>query len=521
MSKPRQAGCVRGPLCCGARLRSVSRLVFVLLVVSCPLRGAPVLASLELQKGPISGDLGGSLELSAPVRFDPQSRAEMPSFRLLLKSDLRAGEHAGFYGEIRAGYDGSQRSARNEGFLLGWKEVYPSKDRYAEVAEAYVSLFLPDLDLRIGVQKFAWGTLDQINPTDNLSPLDLRHLLTSEALERKIGVPALRALYGSVATSIQIEAVWIPFLVPYRFPDRGDRWYPPVFQAPELVSVILPGLPEPIPLKIEQTNEEPDLPARNIRHSELGIRLARTLGNVDLGLSYFNGYDRRPVIRADGVVVTDLRILPPEADFNYLLTVRPDFHRIQVFGFDAAASRGLFTFRAEGAYIKDRFINMGLKGLDKLIEEFRFPPLSALTLAPLPGGIQVRFPYSPQISFRKNVLSVGGGVDYQWGDHLLSLQVMGDRILNDHGEDLIYRETEIFVTVGTHSRFLEDTLQLEGGLLHNPMEELWIGSVKTTYSITDALAAGFDLLVLDGKSTSPFGQFSHNDQIVLFARYSF
>lgn len=481
----------------------------------------PALAGFEFEKGSLSGDLNGSVQLSGPIRFVQDTPGEAPSVFLLLKSNLHAGEHLAFYGEIRSGYDGSARSPENEGLFIRWDEVYPSKDRTLEVAEAYLNLFLGDLDLRLGVQKFAWGTLDQINPTDNLSPLDLRNILSANPLERKIGVPALRALYGSVASFVQIEAVWIPFLVPFRFPDPGDRWYPPLFQSPESLEVSVPGLPFTVPLRIEQINDEPDLPARNFRHSELGIRLARTLGNVDLGVSYFNGYDRRPVIRADGTVVADFELLPPQADFSYLLHVRPEFHRMQVYGMDLAAGWGSMTLRAEAAYIKNRFINVGLQALDELVDQFELPPLSDLTFISQPNGIQIQFPYSPKIAYPKNVLSSGGGVDYQWGNHLLTLQVIGETILNPHGETLIYEDVEIFIVFGTHSRFKEDTLQVEAGLLCNPMEELWIGSMDTTYAVTDAITVGFNLLVMDGKSMSPFGQFSRNDQIEFFARYSF
>lgn len=478
-------------------------------------------AIAEFETGFLSGDLRGSIELKAPIRFEVSTPAEAPSTALSLKSDLKLGSRASFSGEIRGGYDGRAQSPSNQGLLLRWDEAYPSKDRYLEILEAYIDLYLPDLDLRAGIQKFAWGTLDQLNPTDNLSPMDLRSLFAAEDSERKLGVPALRALYGSVSEAVQIELVWIPILVPYRFPDPTDRWYPPLLQASQEVIVTVPEFPLAVPLEIRQTNREPDLPARTFRHGEVGLRVARTLGNVDLGVSYFDGYDRRPVVRADGVVITDFVFLPPQANFIYRLDIRPDFHRVQVYGTDLAAGFGNFTVRAEAAYFKSRYMNISLKALDKLVDEFRFPPLSDFTFHPVPGGVEVSFPYSPRISYSKNVLAAGGGADYQWGDHLFTLQVVAEKILNDHGEDLIYRELELFFLLATHSRFLQDTLQVEAGLLHNPGEALWLLSGEATYAFTDNLSAGSRLLLLEGKKRSPFGQFRSNDQIEFFVRYSF
>lgn len=503
-----------------ARLPALA-LALVVAAPCLPPCAAPAGAIAEFETGILSGDLRGSIDLTAPIRFSPSTPADAPSAVLTFKSDLKLGPHASLYGEIRGGYDGRARSPSNQGFLLRWDEAFPSKDRYLEIPEAHLDLYLPHLDLRAGIQKFAWGTLDQLNPTDNLSPMDLRSLFASDASERKIGVPALRALYGSVSEAFQIELVWIPVLVPYRFPDPGDRWYPPLLQASQEIIVTVPEFPFPVPLKIRQTNREPDLPARTLRHGEVGIRIARTLGNVDLGVSYFNGYDRRPVVRADGVVVTRLWLLPPQADFTHQLDIRPDFHRMRVYGADLAAGFGDFTIRAEAAYIQNRHMNISLKALDELVDQFRFPPLSEFIVGPIPGGIEISFPYSPRISYSKNVLAAGGGADYQWGDHLFTFQVVAEKILNDHGENLIYRELELFFLLATHSRFLQDTLQVEAGLLHNPGEALWLLSGEATYAFTDVLSVGSRLLLLEGKKRSPFGQYRSNDQIEFFLRYSF
>ncbi len=133
----------------------------------------------------------------------------------------------------------------------------------------------------------------------------------------------------------------------------------------------------------------------------------------------------------------------------------------------------------------------------------------------------VSFPFSPQIAFPKNLLSIGGGVDYQWGAHLFTFQMVGNSILNYEGEPLIYKEFELIMILGVNSRFLEDTLLVEGGLLLNPMSDFWMVSLEPRYLITDAWSVGTRLLLLDGDRQTYLGQYARNDEISFSVRFAF
>ncbi len=480
------------------------------------------LPALEYEKGCFSASLNGTFEVSGVIPFNGETSREDPSVLIRLEPRADFGEYVSFYGLFRGGYEGSQLSAANDGVLVRFDEVYPSKDRYVEIAEAYLNFTLSELDLRVGIQKFAWGTLDQFNPTDNLNPWDLRHPFTTDSLERKIGVPAVRALFGSSFSSVLVEAIWMPFYVPYRMPDPNDRWYPPLFNAVTSYQPPDYGLPfELPPIRIVQVNTEPDLPPRTFENSDFGIRLSRTVGNVDISVSYFYGYDRQPVFGVDGTIVTDLQFSPLEVDLTYLMNLRPQLHRIQVFGLDMAMSWGTFTFRAEGAFTKDRYINVGLEAIPDIAENFDFPDLSEIDLSIHPNGLTASFPFSPEIAYPKNLLSIGAAVDYQWGNHLFTFQMIGNSILNYSDEPLIYEEFELMMILGVNSRFLEDTLLVEGGLVLNPMANFWMVSLEPKYLITDAWTVGTRLLFLDGDRETALGQYSSNDEISFFVRYSF
>ena len=96
-----------------------------------------------------------------------------------------------------------------------------------------MDLYSSCVDLRIGIQKFAWGRLDEINPTDNLNPEDFRHGITADEIDRKIGVPALRA--NTYSDIVNVELAWIPWFVPYRLPTPEERWFPGVLQPPSSI----------------------------------------------------------------------------------------------------------------------------------------------------------------------------------------------------------------------------------------------------------------------------------------------
>lgn len=480
------------------------------------------LPALEFERGIFSGSLNGTVETSAVIPFNGETAREDPSASLSLEPRADFGKYVSFYGVFRGGYEGSQISPENDGVLIPFDEVYTSKNRYVEIAEAYLSFYISKVDLRVGIQKLAWGTLDQFNPTDNLNPWDLRHPFTTDTLERKIGIPAVRALLGSSFSSVLVEAIWMPFYVPFRMPDPGDRWYPPLFES--LTSYPTPDFGLPIqlpPTQIVQTNKEPDLPPRTFENSDLGIRISRTIGNADISVSYFCGFDRQPVFAVEGDIVAGLQFLPPELDITYQMNLRPQLHRIQVFGLDMAMSRGAFTFRAEGAFIKDRYLNVGLEAIPEIAEGFEFPDPSEIDVSGGSGQLSLSFPFAPQIAFRRNLLSLGGGVDYQWGAHLFTFQLVANSILNYEDEPLIYKEFETILVLGVNSRFLEDTLFVEGGLVLNPMSDFWMVSIEPVYSITDAWKAGARLLLLEGDRSTYLGQYARNDEISFSLTYSY
>ena len=523
--------------------------------ISGPLRSIPIIilylaaccgsaAAVDFSAGPVEMEIGGTVEFSGVIPFSKQAPSEDPCARLVFDYNAVFSSAAEFTARLEGLYDGSVKNPSNSSPFAAWDEVFPDQNPYVELDEAYVSLFLGMFDIRAGVQKFSWGTLDEINPTDNLCPKDFRHPFGLTSLEQKIGVPSVDVSFYPSFDDIEIKGVWIPFWVPYRMSDQGERWYPPLFEAPEtmdirksLVEEMVEGLIPPgfidwalrpagdtLQVEITQTNDDSDRPPRSLSHSAFAFKLARTIGSVDLSVSYFNGYDPKPVFGAEGRVLSEVGFRPSKQDiFLYDLTLYPFHRRIQVFGADAATARGAFTFRAEAAYFKGRYINIGLQNLDKIIEDTPGPEsLDEIDLAPRSGGgLTMEFPFNPRLTFQKDVVSAGAGMDYQWGSYIFSLQAVLDHILDYRDEPLVFEEYEVMVTLGLHATFLNDALAVEGGLGINPAQNLLLFKSRADYLYSDNISFGLDIVLLDGSLLSPFGQFSKNDQIGLRVSYSF
>jgi hypothetical protein len=122
--------------------------------------------------------------------------------------DLSAGEHfaaGSFWLKAEGKY-----SAGVSYLAEGWAAARAHEGRASEAAElreGYIDLRIGNFDTRIGRQIIAWGRADGINPTDRLSPNDLRALVP-ENDDRRMGTSAVRTTY--YADRLAMSAYWLP-----------------------------------------------------------------------------------------------------------------------------------------------------------------------------------------------------------------------------------------------------------------------------------------------------------------------
>jgi hypothetical protein len=118
---------------------------------------------------------------------------------LALKLKVKRQSHGDAYAEARLRY-GDQEDAQPTSVLL---------------REAYVNLYAGRLDLRLGQQIIVWGRADGFNPTNNLTPLDLRSRSPVED-DRRLGNVGARAFL--TFAPIRLEGVWMPLYAATELP---------------------------------------------------------------------------------------------------------------------------------------------------------------------------------------------------------------------------------------------------------------------------------------------------------------
>jgi len=150
-----------------------------------------------------------------------------------------------------------------------------------QLYEGYIqfsSLFIKEMDLRVGKQRIAWGTADGFNPTDNFSPMDLEDPLD---FKNKLSIWAITTdLYFSPFNiSLVLQPVFEPALLPNFNLISGE--------SNQMMGQYSDKLQEPVVVL-------PEFRAKNLI---FGSRLGYKGEIFDLSFSYYHGYTGIPVVR--------------------------------------------------------------------------------------------------------------------------------------------------------------------------------------------------------------------------------
>lgn len=192
----------------------------------------------------------------------------------------------------------------------GLEYRFLSKEPLFTLREAYISFYPSWGEIKAGKQIHSWGSVDVINPTDNLNSYDYYYMFKADA-GKKIGSLSLSSVFYS--ESYQVELVLQPKFSPNRIPYAEDDF------------PLAPDLRPNINHKIE--NE-----------AEYGFRFQTSLLDSDVSFSFFNGIDRIPSV-FKGTFSSDFK----ESTFDL------GYRKTSVYGTDLVSFIGDFTLRAEGA----------------------------------------------------------------------------------------------------------------------------------------------------------------------------
>ncbi len=401
----------------------------------------------------VAGGVGGiGFELNGHLRGDlylgriPERRAtEVKSGygELALKARARKGDHGDAYGELRfrAGYEGGERQL------------------VVDLREAYVNAYLGPVDLRVGHQIVIWGRADGVNPTNNLTPRDMRVRSPLED-DMRLANFAVRA-YLDLAP-VRLEAVWLPFFAASHFPR---------FELPGGIAL-----------------GEPEYPSANLRNGTLAGRAHLELSALELSLSYLAGTATFPGIALLGV--------DPAAGVPPAISVAFASYRHQVVGGDFSTSVGSFGVRGEVA----------------LHWPFGYTDAEYKPLPDLQYVLGVDRELFGQLSI---IAQYSGRTVFDW-DHDPLATTFADRPLLEQValEQIVARNRMIAgqlqrvqhsVTLRAELRLLQEALRIELlGMANLSTEELLLRP-KISYDLADAFTATIGAEIYLGADNTLFG----------------
>jgi hypothetical protein len=427
-------------------------------------------------------------------------------------------------------------------FVHEFQNVSPS----AELNEAWGEWRGGDLQVRAGIQKFAWGKLDGPPPTDVLTPRDLHDPLVRDYEESKIGIPAIDFTYyappiAALALSeLRASLVYVPIAVPPRLPLLEERWFPPSVASTSAVTVSQRHANEAldaamipfnvaddvvVPVRFHTQNHRP--PAQ-LDAGAIAFRLGGSVRNVDWDLYQYSGPETGADAELHSSVVCDKgkACFTPTGRINLhaptFLRQRHDV--IHMGGADASTVLGGLTVRAEIAGFLDRpylRVASDLTSPEALgpevpgIVENLFGDVTAKPprrgRAPVPLG-----PLFP----KRNTIEWGIGGDYLIEGFLPLLQVNQIAFVDDGPRQLLANpDTRLLASL--RRKFLQDTLELELRGVYAFERAAWFVYPRATYRWGDHWRFRVGYLGIGGPLDSVIGQYHANDEFTFEARYAF
>lgn len=229
-----------------------------------------------------------------PVVDEPMAKAAYGELALKLRVKKQA--HGDAYAEARIRY----------GELGGPRQVA------LDLREAYVNLYFGPLDLRLGQQIIVWGRADAVNPTNNITPVDLR-VRSPQEDDRRMGNVGARAFLNF--SPLRIEGIWMPVYVPSELPN-----------------VVMPSY---------VTLTSPNIPNAKLRNGLEAGRVHLEFAAFEMSASYLHGYAPLP-----GLSLRDFSVGP---DYRVNITRTPYEQHVVGFDFSTVLANWLGV-RGEAAY---------------------------------------------------------------------------------------------------------------------------------------------------------------------------
>jgi hypothetical protein len=368
----------------------------------------------------------------------------------------------------------------------GWAEGLAARraagtahDLVAQPGEIYLRHSRGKADVTVGFQRVVWGTLDELQPTDRINPIDVSRFLIDGRSEARLPVFALRGrIY--LPGDATVDAVYVPWFRRGRYDLLEEETSPFNLLAPQCrpevcLAQSAPGGPAGLVLARVSTP-----PARTAANGSVGARLTRPVKGVDLGVSAYRGWQAFPLLALRAVPGGD-PVVPPS------VALEERWSRITMIGADAESARGAFTWRAEAAWLVDT-------------------------------GVQARF--GEAIVDGRSV-EVGGGLDYTVGTWRTFGNVIVRRAWAVESSSLVPADGEVQVVAGSERRFARETRLLRGFAVVNPGDGTAFLRAVGAWNLRDNLWLEGTGAWFTGTGTDFLGQYTDRDLVSVRVKYYF
>jgi hypothetical protein len=342
--------------------------------------------------------------------------------------------------------------------------LYQYFDKAPELGlrELYLDYYTDKLDVRIGKQQIIWGKAEGVFITDIISPKDLSEFLLRDFEEIRSGVTAVKLNYHTGIHTL--EGVWVPIFTPTIMPASGSIW--------------APSLNFPIPPVWDYSTANKTF---SVSNSEAFLRYSLMASAFDLELVGGTFMYDDPAMHLN-------RQVDPVTKQLQALTVRPDYHRVNMAGGSFSLPLGDLVLRGEGAYYEGRYF-------------------------------QTTAPTSPDATLQKNYLHYMAGLDYTLAGIKLSAQFIQERIL-EYETGIQNKEVETTMTFLAKKDFFREKLWLELFAYVGLNNEDALIRPKLSYSLADGMELQAGANIFTG-TAGRFGQYDANDMVYLKLKYSF
>jgi len=337
-------------------------------------------------------------------------------------------------------------------------------DILVRVDDAYLNLYLPKGEVKIGYSKVFWGKLDQLSPTDIVNPLDISKLfLEAERKEAKLAVP-LFMVSPYFGEQNRLDFVLIPFFEEGTYDELNEKTSP--FNI------------ECFPSPFDKLPVEEQLPSKNVGNMEYGVRFSSIIREIDWSLYYFRGFCDFPMYKLTYRFNPILNEFIPD-------TIKAEYFKYNMFGYDFEFVRGKWGIRGEGAFFTDQGFQK--KGILDYI--------------------------------KGNSFTMGFGVDRSFGDNYLNFSALYRKISVD--SDIEERREEITLLGNLERKFSYETKVIKLCSIFNTMSNSIFLKGTVSVNLLENLWADVSIGIFEGKENDTISKFEDSDCFYIKCKYNF